>query len=59
MLAKYYQGLRKPSPKLSRQLRPITDEIFSQMPTQDTSYVLDSFVIADDQISIYGKHTLM
>ncbi len=35
----------------SRKLRPITDDIFSQMPTQDTSYVYDSFVVNDDEIS--------
>ena len=36
---------------LNRPLRPITDDIFSQMPTQDTSYGMDSFVVADDHIS--------
>lgn len=40
---------------LNRPLRPVTDDLFSQMPTQDTSYAMDSFVVADDHVSIYSK----
>lgn len=40
----------KPS-YLNRPMRPITDDIFSQMPSQDLSYMHDSFVVSDDHVS--------
>ncbi|CAF0760948.1 unnamed protein product [Brachionus calyciflorus] len=40
---------------MTRKLRPITDDIFSQMPTQDTTYDYDSFCVPDDHVSIYEK----
>lgn len=59
MYLRYQESLkdaenRKPS-YLTRKLKPITDDIFSQMPTQDTSYAYDSFCVPDDHISIYEK----
>ena len=59
MLAKYHASLRNARPLetyLNRPLPPITAEIFSQMPTQDvTQYAYDSFLVADDNESIYEK----
>jgi hypothetical protein len=34
-----------------RQLRPITEDLFSQMPEQDASYEYDSFVVDDNHVS--------
>jgi hypothetical protein len=49
--------MNKLEPKI-RSLRPITDDIFSQMPTQDITYALDSFVVPDDQLSIKSNKYL-
>jgi hypothetical protein len=34
-----------------RAMRPVTDDIFSQAPEQDSSYMLDSFVVSDEHVS--------
>jgi hypothetical protein len=57
MYLKYQQSL-KDNPymaknHINRKLRPITDDIFSQMPVQDTSYAMDSFCVPDNHASIY------
>ena len=39
-----------------RQLRPITEDLFSQMPTQDASYEYDSFVVDDHHVSFSKFH---
>lgn len=62
MMAIYQKSVRngatnKPS-YLNRPLPPITDDIFSQMPTQDTSYMLDSFVVSDEHVSFQSKFSL-
>lgn len=48
MMAFYKQSVRN-GPRLAplRPLRPITDDIFSQIPEPDGSYVYDSFVVHD------------
>ena len=38
-------------PWMNRPLPPITDDIFSQMPSQQDSYIMDSFCVADDHVS--------
>ena len=58
MFAQYQKSLRDPNNPymanhwMNRKLKPITAEIFSQMPTEDTSYALDSFCVADDHVSV-------
>lgn len=56
MLAIYHKSVKNISKKsyINRPLPPITSDIFSQIPTQDISYTLDSFVVPDDQISFIG-----
>ena len=57
-MLKYHRSqMNKVQPKsyLNRELPPITDDIFSQMPTQDTSYALDSFVVSDSHVSVYSE----
>jgi hypothetical protein len=53
MIHKYQQSLKNAqneNPRyLTRKLAPITDDIFSQVPIQDTSYQYDSFVVKDDE----------
>ena len=36
---------------MNRKLKPITDDIFSQMPEQDDSYVVDSFCVSDNYMT--------
>ncbi len=57
MLKFHRNEMNKLEPKI-RSLRPITDDIFSQMPTQDITYALDSFVVPDDQLSIKSNKYL-
>ena len=42
---------------LNRELPPITDDIFSQAPsqTQPSQYVYDSFCVPEDEEIVYGK----
>ena len=54
MLQFHRREMNKIEPK-ARPLRPITDDIFSQMPTQDLTYALDSFVVPDDHVSIQSN----
>ncbi|RNA42362.1 Fanconi anemia group M isoform X1, partial [Brachionus plicatilis] len=59
MYLKYQKSLRdaernRPS-YLTRKLPPVTDDIFSQMPTQDSWYAYDSFCVPDDQVSFNEK----
>lgn len=58
MYLRYQQSLKNGNSKpsyLTRKLAPITSDIFSQIPEQDTSYDLDSFCVPDDHVSIYEK----
>ena len=57
MIRYHRSQMNKLQPKsyLNRELPPITDDIFSQMPTQDTSYALDSFVVSDDHVSVCSE----
>lgn len=59
MYLKYQKSLKdaemnRPS-YLTRKLPPITDDIFSQIPSQDSWYAYDSFCVPDDQISFHEK----
>jgi hypothetical protein len=61
MLHKYQQSIKNARNEkqpyfLTRKLAPITDDIFSQVPVQDSSYLLDSFVVADDEIVYESKN---
>ena len=64
MYLKYQQSLnQKNNPYLqnhfmNRKLKPITDDLFSQMPVQDNSYAYDSFVVSDDHVSIYKSYNI-
>lgn len=54
MMHKYHQSVKNAREErglhfMNRKLAPITDDIFSQAPQQDSSYLLDSFVVADDE----------
>ena len=56
MIYKYQQSIKNAHDQiprfLTRKLAPITDDIFSQAPQQDTSYQYDSFVVKDDEEEI-------
>ena len=58
-MAKYRESLKSPNDWrkniYNRKLKPISDEIFSQMPEQDETYEHDSFVVADDYVSFVDK----
>jgi hypothetical protein len=50
MLLKYHQSLKdlsRKNLKIDRPMRPITADIYSQAPDQDSSYMIDSFVVED------------
>ena len=57
MLYNYQKSLKNAlneQPKfLTRKLAPITDDIFSQAPQQDSSYMYDSFVVPDEEEDVY------
>lgn len=38
-------------PWMNRQLKPITDDIFSQVPEPDDSYAVDSFLVSDSYMT--------
>jgi hypothetical protein len=54
MLRKYQQSLKNvnhlKNSRFNRPLRPITADIFSQAPEQDSSYMIDSFVVEDADV---------
>jgi hypothetical protein len=60
MYVRYQESLRNPNNPymknhfMNRKLKPITDDIFSQMPSQtDNTYDYDSFCVPDDQVSFH------
>ncbi len=54
-MLRYHRSQMNKIESRARPLRPITDDIFSQMPTQDLTYALDSFVVPDDQVITYSN----
>jgi len=49
MLGKYRESLKNPITR-TRNLRPITDSIYSQAPETDDSYELDSFCVSEEAV---------